>query len=138
MITYEEIKNWCAEKENKNKVVIAAGFLLIFLVGFGAGRYERGIARDAYKPLTNYTTKQAEKPAPAVAGAAIEVGTVKPAAPAATSALNGNCPVKGNISSAGKKIFHVKGGAFYDRTKAEQCFNTPSEAIAAGFVKSSR
>lgn len=48
-----------------------------------------------------------------------------------------NCPVKGNISSK-NKIYHIKGGAFYDRTQEEMCFQTEAEAIAAGFIKSTR
>lgn len=49
-----------------------------------------------------------------------------------------NCPVKGNISSTGNKIYHVVGGAFYARVKPEQCFNDEATAKAAGFRKSSR
>ena len=134
MPTYEEIKNWFAEKENKDRVMIAAGFVVIFFVGFGAGRFERSVARDAYKTQSNYTTITPKKPA-----VAAEVGETGQVAGISTSTTpSANCVVKGNISSTGKKLFHVKGGAFYDRTKAEQCFNTPAEAIAAGFIKSSR
>src|SRR6185369_5150473 len=98
MISYEEIKVWWSDKENKNKVLVAAGFLLIFWVGFGAGRFEKGIARDSFKPLNNYTTNAAEKPVPAVAGAAT-VTKADPKATAAATTPNANCPVKGNISS---------------------------------------
>lgn len=50
-----------------------------------------------------------------------------------------NCQgvIKGNIGSSGK-IYHIPGGAFYERTDAEQCFETESEAIKAGFRKSKR
>ena len=135
MLTYEEIKNWWGEKENKNKVVIAFGFVLIFIVGFGTGRYERGIRRDSYKP--NYTTQAAKKPA--VLGAQTDAaGQAMAADTTTTTAKSASCIIKGNISAAGKKIYHIKGGAFYDRVKPEQCFKTQAEAIAAGFVKSSR
>jgi phosphatidylserine/phosphatidylglycerophosphate/cardiolipin synthase-like enzyme len=46
--------------------------------------------------------------------------------------------IKGNLSSAGEKIYHVPGGAFYDRTVAEQMFCSAEEAQAAGFRASSR
>lgn len=47
---------------------------------------------------------------------------------------NNECPIKGSKS----KIYHLKGGAFYERTNAAQCFNTEAEAQAAGYRKSSR
>ncbi|OHW61255.1 thermonuclease precursor [Andreesenia angusta] len=51
--------------------------------------------------------------------------------------------IKGNISSSGEKIYHVPGGAYYDRTtidtsKGERWFNTEAEAVAAGWRKSSK
>jgi micrococcal nuclease len=49
-----------------------------------------------------------------------------------------NCLIKGNISSSGKKIYHVPGGALYKVVKPKQCFNTKAQAVAAGFVKSKR
>lgn len=48
-----------------------------------------------------------------------------------------DCPIKGNISGK-SKIYHLQGGAFYERTQEEMCFQTESEAEAAGFIKSSR
>lgn len=47
------------------------------------------------------------------------------------------CPIKGNISGK-NKIYHVTGGAFFERTQAEMCFTSEAEAQAAGFIKSSR
>lgn len=53
-----------------------------------------------------------------------------------------NCPkgypVKGNHSSSGEYIYHVKGGAYYSRTKPEECFTTPAAAEAAGYRASKR
>lgn len=46
--------------------------------------------------------------------------------------------IKGNISSSGEKIYHSPGGAFYDRTDAEQMFCSSADAEAAGFRASSR
>jgi competence protein ComEC len=43
--------------------------------------------------------------------------------------------IKGNASS---KIYHMPGGAYYDRTKAEVWFKTEAEAQAAGYRRSSR
>lgn len=42
-------------------------------------------------------------------------------------------PIKGNHSSSGEWIYHVPGGAYYDRTKPEECFATERDARAAGY-----
>lgn len=44
-------------------------------------------------------------------------------------------PIKGNASS---KIYHMPGGAYYDKTNPEVCFATESAAQAAGYRKSKR
>lgn len=133
-MTYQEIKDWLKEKDNKNKIVVGLSLVLMFVVGYGAGSYVRETRRSTYAPKANYTTLPAKKP---VAEAVAEQGNV---AGAATSTQgSASCPVKGNISaSTGKKIYHIPGGAFYKKVKPEQCFNTEAEALAAGFVKSSR
>lgn len=51
---------------------------------------------------------------------------------------NNDCNIKGNISSSGDKIYHVPGGQFYERTKAEEMFCSESDAEKAGFRKSQR
>ena len=47
-------------------------------------------------------------------------------------------PIKGNINSKGEKICHVPGGAFYEKTKAEETFATEQDAINAGYRASKR
>jgi micrococcal nuclease len=67
------------------------------------------------------------------------VATSAPAAATGAAPQDGQpCVIKGNISSGGKKIYHVPGGASYKVVKPEQCFNTEAEAAAAGYVKASR
>jgi len=69
-----------------------------------------------------------------------------PGAPSPTAAAGAACDrpsIKGNISSAGEKIYHVPGGAFYedtqiDEAKGERWFCTEAEAVAAGWRKSKR
>jgi len=133
MTFYEKIKDWLKQKENKQKLVTGLSFVVVFIVGFGAGSFSKTIRRDSYKPQTNYTTNSAQKPAPAPTQA-----PAKPVVAVSSSTAATSCIVKGNISSAGKKIYHVQGGTFYARVKPEQCFNTEAEALAAGFIKSSR
>ncbi|MBB6638212.1 phospholipase D-like domain-containing protein [Cohnella thailandensis] len=60
-----------------------------------------------------------------------EEGDAESAAPASCA----NPEIKGNINSKGDKIYHVPGGAQYERTKAEQMFCTEREAEEAGFRK---
>lgn len=57
---------------------------------------------------------------------------------ASSSSSTGNGKIKGNINSKGEKIYHVPGGAFYDKTNAEEYFDTVEEAEAAGYRASKR
>lgn len=50
----------------------------------------------------------------------------------------GICNIKGNISSSGKKIYHMPGDEYYDETKPEKMFCSREEAEAAGFRSSQR
>lgn len=54
-----------------------------------------------------------------------------------------DCVVKGNVSSSGEKIYHVKGQSNYvrviiDPDHGERCFATEEDAVAAGWRKSQR
>lgn len=54
-----------------------------------------------------------------------------------------DCPIKGNVSAKGEKIYHVPGGGYYVRTEVdesagERWFCTEEEARAAGWRKSKR
>jgi hypothetical protein len=112
---------------NQPKLKLLLLVSLLQVLSFGAGLY----SGHSFWPKTssqviqaNYTMPANE---PATATAAVDAPTTDPA----------DCPIKGNISSQ-SKIYHVAGGAFYDRTQEEMCFATEAEAQAAGFVKSSR
>lgn len=132
MVTYEEIRNKI--NENKEKIVLAICFMLIFLVGFGTGRYDKALRRDKIKSQNYYSTKESVQP-PKQEGGEGQVAAAQVQQNASSSV---SCLIKGNISSKGKKIYHLPGGAFYERTNPEQCFATEAQAQAAGFVKSSR
>lgn len=54
-----------------------------------------------------------------------------------------SCAIKGNVNSSGEKIYHVRGGAFYNRTdikpeEGDRWFCTIAEAEAAGFRPAAR
>ncbi|MDE2311770.1 MAG: hypothetical protein KGJ93_01610 [Patescibacteria group bacterium] len=134
MVDYEMVKTWLSQKENKQKIVYGVCFVLVFVVGFGTGEFDKNYRQARQQPQSNYTTKAAAgqiqpKSTPGQ-------GTAVPVV--ASASTTANCLIKGNISSGGKKIYHVPGGAFYKIVKPEQCFNAEGEALAAGFVKSSR
>lgn len=50
----------------------------------------------------------------------------------------GNGLIKGNINSKGEKIYHLPGGAYYEKTIPEKWFKTEQEAQDAGFRPSSK
>ena len=103
-------------------VIAAAG------LGFTSGRtleashWQQEVARNQL----NYTIKQLSDK-----GAGETEKTNQPQS-------DQSCIVKGNISSKGKKIYHVQTGAFYKSVSPEQCFKDENDAKSAGFIKSSR
>ncbi|QIG42065.1 hypothetical protein G5V58_04115 [Nocardioides anomalus] len=48
-----------------------------------------------------------------------------------------NCPsdfpVKGNVSQAGERIYHLPGWQYYDATYPSECFSTADDAEDAGY-----
>ena len=63
--------------------------------------------------------------------------------PVPKSATSAGCRIKGNISRNGTRIYHVRGGQFYERTRidtsrGERWFCTEAEARAAGWRRSRR
>lgn len=133
MLNYEQIKKW--SDEHKTQIVTAVCLLLMFFLGFGVGSYDKQSQKIINrKKQSNYNIKPFVEPKPQ----AQKQGEVAGKSTSSAASLGGLCAVKGNISAKGKKIYHIKGGAFYEKTKAEQCFDSEAGARAAGFVKSSR
>jgi len=108
--------------------------MLVALLFFGLGRYSKSNApaevrieepaidlTQIYNKLNSLTPQLTESPS-SVAGEN-------------TAKCEGK--IKGNISSS-SRIYHMPGGAFYNRTAPEMCFDKESEAQAAGFRKSQR
>ncbi len=113
-----------------HKIALLIGYLLVALLAFNLGKI------TTFKPQAPEI--KIEEPTIPLANHSQEQGIVQ-----STQTSTGNDPfdctgkIKGNIGSSGK-IYHLPGGAFYTRTNAEMCFNTETEAQAAGFRKSSR
>lgn len=87
--------------------------------------------RDGYEPLA---ASIAEPDSPSSAGASADgqgESGESDEAPAACETPQ----IKGNINSRGDKLYHVPGGASYERTKPEAWFCSEAEAKAAGYRK---
>jgi hypothetical protein len=78
--------------------------------------------------------QQPVPPVPPVAGTAPPSGGGS-MAPLAGGECPSEAPIKGNASS---RIYHMPSGAYYGRTKAEQCFATEQDAQNAGYRKAQR
>lgn len=122
--------------QNQQKIAIITGYILVFLLAFGLGKLTTSVPRApeikveelAGQPQLNNSSNTQDPQSQPTATTTSNPQPVK-----------GDCggKIKGNIGSSGM-IYHVPGGAFYDRTQAEQCFDTEAQAQAAGFRKSLR
>jgi len=77
---------------------------------------------------------------PAAAGATPSASPAEPTGTVGSVASNtGECsdptPIKANRDS---RIYHLRGGQFYERTRAELCFATTEDAKRAGYRRSQR
>lgn len=136
MKSYSDFKEWYGR--HRLKFVLGWCFILVFLSGYGIGRHYGADSKINGQVQGNYTTKTPVKQTLETTGEGEMKAEEKPAVETAQSKITGPCTIKGNIGAGNKKIYHMQGGAFYDRTQEEMCFNTEAEAKAAGFVKSSR
>jgi endonuclease YncB( thermonuclease family) len=129
---YRRIVAVCfAGSENLNAWVVAEGWALAYrqystdYVGQerAASAARKGIWRGSFVPPWVWRTAERRE--------------------AADDTRSGPCRIKGNIGSAGERIYHVPGGRFYDQTqintvKGERWFCTEAEAMAAGWRRSLR
>ena len=110
---------------------------MVAALSFGIGRFSATsnppdiVIEEPVLDLTELNNTQ--NSAPAQISADAQSGVV------AGETYDPNCTgkIKGNIGSSGK-IYHLPGGAFYERTVPELCFSSEADAQAAGFRKSSR
>ena len=87
--------------------------------------------RDRGGPYTDYDGST-------VADCVAAIRTAPASAPVPAGRKSGDCLIKGNIGSGGKRIYHVPGSASYadtkiDESKGERWFCSEDEARAAGF-----
>ncbi len=109
------------EQTKKKKYLYSAILFIVLIFGLG------------FFALRSYSAKLAStKPVSLPNNSPITVYNQKKADADPT------CPIKAKDPKKGKKIYHVPGGLSYKRIKADKCFKTEDEAIAAGFTKAAR
>ncbi len=122
-------------KTNEQKIALVIGFALTAALFYGLGRGAASLTPPKItieEPAIDLTKLNNSLN---IAGSQSE--TTGEVAGANTDDLNCEGKIKGNISSS-SKIYHMPGGAFYERTVPEVCFDTESAAADAGFRKSQR
>ena len=102
---------------------------------------------EGYSILRNGKTEEFDPnapapPPPAASAPAPQAQSSSRQAPAAHVNNSGPGPngetIKGNINSKGERIYHVPGGASYNKTIPEAWFFTEDEARAAGYRRAKR
>ncbi len=127
---------------HKSKAILCLCFVSVYLAGvFSANSFlqENTSAKLIDDRQTDYTTKDRGQP-----NEVVEKKDIKSTEQTQTSNVNSkktstqnpdDCYIKGSKS----KVYHIPGGAFYERTTNPiSCFNSEEEAQSAGFIKSSR
>jgi len=110
-------------KNNEYRIALVVGYALVASLAFGLGQLSVRNTKVTRELPSNYTGN--------VSGA--QTASTATEAAASTDACQGK--IKGSASM----LYHVPGGAFYDKTTHPiKCFDTEQEAQAAGFKKSSR
>lgn len=111
-------------------------FWLSALAGFGFGGWSLWTAarRPAAAAAPSAPPAQAGPPATPAPIAGVTPAPAPEVIATWVEPVDGTCPlshpVKANDNSG---IFHVPGGRFYDRTKAERCYATPDAATSDGY-----
>lgn len=133
---FDKLKIFISEHKPQLRIFLVAA--LMFIVGFGTGRaWNKPKVPDSTQQ-SNYNVNINVKPETSESPAATIIepkddNSLTPQKPQPGQP----CVVKGNISGS-SKIYHIKGGASYDKVSPEACFNTETEAQAAGFRKAKR
>lgn len=118
-------------KTHQQKIALVLGFTAVAAIGFYGGRsINSQPAQDAQLPSVSASSNYNEN-IPVVQPQNSAVSTAQAAA------NPGDCT--GKIKGSSSHIYHMPGGAFYDKTtRPIACFDTEAEAVTAGFRKSAR
>jgi hypothetical protein len=122
-------------KHNMKKIYVVLALVLFVWLAVACTVY----------PVMPQADVDARHTAQAVTPEVLPTATLEPTAIvlATEEAPQVECLIKGNVTAAGEKIFHLPGGVYYDRVKidfsqGDAWFCTEGEAVQQGFRKSSR
>ncbi len=116
-------------QSNQERIALLLGFILVAALFYNLGRFA---ARNEPPEV------RIEEPALDLSQIYNNLNSLgSQVAGESTEVLDCEGKIKGNIS-ASAKIYHLPGGAFYNRTNPEACFDSEEQARAAGFRKSKR
>jgi len=129
------MNQWFKDTKNQEKLALIVGYILVAVLAFGLGRISKFPKANHNLEVLELGNSSNFNSNPNIQGAQ----TINSNSSEVLTPVDGQCggKIKGNIGSSGK-IYHVPGGAFYDRTDAEECFATEADAVTAGFRRSSR
>ena len=123
---------WDKVKSHQQKIALGLGFIAVASLGFLGGREinhkteVNQITQTTPAPI-NYTPEAAASQTTTTA-----ITNTEPATPQV-----GDC--EGKIKGSSSHIYHLPGGAFYNKTTHPiACFDTEAAAVSAGFRKSAR
>lgn len=130
--------------QNEDRIILSVGFILVAFLSFGAGKLS-----ETYHPQTPIifqdapkcgTTGGAAQTAPAAASTSANSPINSPRfAGEAGEPVAAGAQTQGKIiGNKNSMIYHIPGGAFYDRISAQNriYFNSEQEAQKAGYRKS--
>jgi hypothetical protein len=110
-------------KKHQQKIALTIGYLVVASLAFGLGHYSVKVPK--IDPMQSAPTTQ------------LPVNYNPNISGTQTTSTTLNC--QGKIKGSSSLIYHMPGGAFYDKTtRPIRCFDSETEAKAAGFRKSSR
>ena len=117
--------------ENRHLIFAVLGIAVGFVFGFRVANKHQPLALKYNTPIIPY--EQTLK--------STKAETESQETPSQKNSGDGNvnsqkdCLIKGNSNS---KIYHIPGGAFYERMKTPECFESEEAAKKAGYRRSGR
>ncbi len=126
---------YCKEilAKNEDRIILSIGFMLVAILSFGAGKLS-----ETYHPQTPIIFQDAPHTDATNDTAGVARDAINEQAGEA-SAKAGGVQTQGKIiGNKNSMIYHVPGGAFYDKISEQNrvYFNSEQEAQGAGFRKS--
>lgn len=126
---------YCKEilAKNEDRIILSIGFMLVAILSFGAGKLS-----ETYYPQTPIIFQDAPRSEATDATAEIARDAINNQAVSASAKAGGGQTQGKIIGNKNSMIYHVPGGAFYDKISARNriYFNSEQEARNAGYRKS--